>query len=514
MPLLRRANDPQRVAIADLGSNSFRLVVITYSPDYYKLSDEIREPVRIGAGMGEDEVIRPDRIQKAASTVHAFSGFIRAAGIEHAITVGTSAIRSAVNRDEVLAALGGPSGLAVQVLDAREEAWYGYLAAVNSTTLADGFMLDVGGGSLQAVQVADRLEQRHQSWPLGAVRVSERFLPDERATDKQIKALRKHVRQQVKEAGWLDAGGGPHVVGVGGTVRNLAGAALRAEGHPLEDVQGYELTAAALDDLISELADRPASERAQVPGIKPDRADIILGGALVLRTIMEVGSFEAIEVTHQGLREGLFYEHYLKGDPPLIDDVRARGVENLANIYRFEPEHVRHVATLSLSLFDRLGELGLHSDGPAERELLWAACMLHDIGVTIDYDDHHKHSRYLVMNAGLPGFTPREVALIAQATRYHRRGEPSLNGMDWLARNGDADLVVRLSALIRLSEQLERSRDQTVRSVGVEEVDGDAVCLDLVARGDPNVAVWSVERQAALFERAFGRRLELAVSTG
>ena len=110
----------------------------------------------------------------------------------------------------------------------------------------------------------------------------------------------------------------------------------------------------------------------------------------------------------------------------------------------------------------------MHRGDPKERELLWATAMLHDIGTAVDYDDHHKHSRYLILNAGLPGFSPREVALIGQAARYHRKGNPGLGEFSALARDGDEELLNRLAAAVRIAEQLERSRDQAVHACDVD----------------------------------------------
>src|SRR5207244_8284191 len=124
-----------------------------------------------------------------------------------------------------------------------------------------------------------------------------------------------------------------------------------------------------------------------------------------------------------------------------------------------------HVAKLSLELFDGLVAAGLYERDDADRELLWAACMLHDVGVVVDYDDHHKHSRYLILNAGLPGFTPREVELIALVARYHRKGTPDVGEMGGLARKGDDVRLSVLAGTVRLAEQLERSRDGSVRAV-------------------------------------------------
>ena len=491
-------DDPRRTAVIDLGSNTFRLVVFSAVPgSWWKRTDEIFEGVRVGAGLDASGELQPEAMARALRTIELFAHFCRATGLEDIRTVATSAIRDATNRDELLRA----SELDVRVISPEEEARYGYLAAVNSTTLDDGMMLDLGGGSVQLVRVRDRLAEDRGSWPLGAVRMTEHFLPDEEASKKQLKALRAHVAEQLEGVDWI----GGHTVAIGGTVRNLAAAVEREAGLPSFGVQGFVLERGALDDLVDELADRPASERGKVPGIKPSRADLILAGAVVIQTVMELGGIEGLEVTEAGLREGVFFESLL-GDPPLFPDVRQASVRNLSAQYHFEPAHVAHVAPLALEMFDALAAAGLHEGDPAERELLWAAAMLHDTGVAVDYDDHHKHSMYLILNGGLPGFSPREIALVALIARYHRKGDPELGDLEPYTRKGDEELLERCAALLRLAEQLERSRDQIVREARLHSDDGE-MRLELVGDGDVALARWAAERERSLFERVFGRSL-------
>ena len=503
----------ERIAVADLGSNSFRLVIYGYERGrWWQHADEIREAVRISEGIGEDGRLRRKPMERALRTAEVFDAYCHSTGVDQLEAVATSAIRDAPNRDDLLEQIEERTSLPVRVISTEEEARYGYLAIANSTTLSDGFGVDIGGGSVQVMRLSERLMASSESWPIGAVRMSERFLPGDESGDKAIKALRKHVRKKAERAEWFGRSNGDRLVGIGGTIRNLAAAIQRRAGVEAPDAQGYVVGRESLDELIAELASMPASKRGRVPGIKPDRGDVILGGAVVLSALMDAGGFDELDVTEAGLREGVFFERFLEGsDPPLFGDVRRASVENLARRYREELAHERHVAGLSLQLFDELARAELHDLGAKERELLWAASLLHDIGTAVDYDDHHKHSRYLILNAGLPGFTPRELTLIALIARYHRKGEPDASPLGKLAKKGDPQRLDVLAGIVRLAEQLERSRDQAVTAVHVHVNGSDkGVTLEPETSAEASVAIWSARRNADLLAEAIGREVEVA----
>ncbi|HLH15544.1 MAG TPA: Ppx/GppA phosphatase family protein [Solirubrobacteraceae bacterium] len=506
----------ERLAVIDLGSNSFRLVVFMAGDGWWRRTDEIYEPVRIGEGLMASGRLGEEPMRRALATLDVFAHFCRASGLDERSVdaVATSAIRDAENAAPFLERARECLGLPVRVLSREQEARYGYLAAVNSTTLRDGCVLDLGGGSLQLVRVADRRIERTGSWPLGTVRMSERFLPPNGpAKRRQLQELREHVTAQFAQARWpveLRGRSDERLVGIGGTVRNLAAAAQRAAGLPSNGVQGMLVGREALDELVRRLAALPAAERASVPGIKPARADLILAGAVVVQGVLLAGGFEALEATEAGLREGVFFERLLaEQDEPLFADVRRASVLNMAAQYHGDSEHTGHVARLALGMFDELARMGLHAGDARERELLWAACMLHDIGMSIDYDDHHKHSRYLILSGGLPGFSPVETAIVAQAARYHRKGMPAPGPMAALFAEGDEERLTRCATLLRLAEDLERSRDQLVRSTSLSLHDGE-VELKLLADGESAVPRWAARRERELFARAFDRELSVA----
>jgi exopolyphosphatase/guanosine-5'-triphosphate,3'-diphosphate pyrophosphatase len=505
--------DVRQVAVIDLGSNSWRLVVYMFIPgDWWKLTDEIYETVRIGAGLAETGRLGDAAMGRGLETLAVFEHFLAAHGLgpDAVHAVATSAIRDAANGEMFLKAARAASGLNIEVISDEDEARFGYVAAINSSTMTDGIVLETGGGSIQVIEVADRHAKSLQSFPLGAVRMTEQFLPGSGpARKRDIQRLRAHVRDALSELPAL-AAGGDRIVGMGGAVRNLAAAAQRMTDQPDIGVQGFVITREMLADLVQTLAALPVADRGEVPGIKVGRGDIILASAIVIETVVELGGFAGIEVTEASLRDGVFIARELLADAPepLFDDVRVAGVRNLAIQYESDLPHVEHVALLSLQMFDSLAAGGLFEPEPGERELLWAAAMLHDVGMTISYDDHHKHSYYLIVSAELPGFDPRERALIAQITRYHRKGTAKLGELAALTHAGDEDLLDRCSVILRLAEHLERGRDQSVREARLR-ANGHGVDLHLEAGGDLTLPRWSVERygDGEAFQRVFGRRL-------
>jgi exopolyphosphatase / guanosine-5'-triphosphate,3'-diphosphate pyrophosphatase len=502
----------RQVAVADLGSNSWRLVVFTYVPQtWWKRTDELYETVRIGAGLGATGRLSDEAMQRGLETLSVFERFCVANGIaaEDVHAVATSAIRDADNGPEFVNTAQDATALTIEVLSSEDEARLGYVAAVNTSTMTEGAVLEIGGGSMQLIRVADRRAHELISFRLGAVRLTEQFLPGSGpAKKKELGRVRAHVRKTLEDAPWLRASG-QRMVGIGGAVRNLAAASQRALDHLDIGVQGVVITRKMLAELVATLAALPVDERGYVPGIKPGRGDIILASALAIETVLDVGAFEGIEVTEASLRDGVFLDRVLlAGQEPLLADVREAAVRNLAIQYESDMAHVEHVALLALQMFDSLTDGGLFEPRPSERQLLWAASMLHDVGMTISYDDHHKHSYYLIVSAELPGFDPRERALIGQIARYHRKGAPKLGEIAPLAQAGDEALLDRCAVILRLAEHLERGRDQSVSQAQLRG-NGGGFDLHLEASGDLTLPRWSVERYGddEAFARVFGRRL-------
>jgi exopolyphosphatase/guanosine-5'-triphosphate,3'-diphosphate pyrophosphatase len=263
-------------------------------------------------------------------------------------------------------------------------------------------------------------------------------------------------------------------------------------GYPLDRLHAYELSREQVEVITDELRRRSSKQRLDLPGLNDERADVILAGALVVRQLMRAGKAPSIMISGEGLREGVFYEQFLPNQtPPLIPNLRSFAIENLVRVYGYEPLHVAKVC-----------ELALHGYGAWERELLDAAAMAHDVGVRVNYYDHHKHGAYIVLHGALPGWSHREIAIIASLVRGHRKGAIALGNLASILHTDDEQRIMRLASLLRIAEYLERSKGQVVRSLRCEL--GDPVRIVADTAGDATVELWDANRRTSLFRRAFG----------
>lgn len=498
---------PKRVGVIDLGSNSARVIVMNSRAGYsYHLEDEIREIVRLREGMtaaGLSEAA----MTRGLFTLRLFKQFCESLGVDHIIATATSAVREAANGATFLERVEREVGLKLRILDGDEEAYYGVLGALGAVPLQNGVVVDIGGGSAQVSQIRRHRFEQGQALTLGALALTERFVHSDPIKKTELKAVQNEIERQLDGVSWLAGQRGP-VVGLGGTIRNLAKIETARQKFPLQSINGLQLGVAALDEIIRQLCELPLSQRRRIPGLVRDRADIILPGALVIRAVLNRLGQSELTISESGLREGLFFEEFWRDLPyPVLPNLREFSVLNLARFYGYQEAHTAHVQMLALRLFDQLAPL--HGYGSLERGWLSAAALLHDIGTIIRYNDHHKHSQTLITSSGLPGYSPREVAMIALLARYHRKGTPALGEYAPLLETGDEGRLYRLAALLRLAEYLERGRSGIVHDVRVRW-DKKALWLDLVAQEYPTVELWSAQRIGLeLMESAYGRSVVL-----
>ncbi|WP_337867307.1 Ppx/GppA phosphatase family protein [Meiothermus sp.] len=493
----------QRLGIVDLGSGTARLVVYVYEPGkQFRLVDEIRETVRLGEGLATQGRLSKNGMQRALSALKLYADFAQATDLDEMRVIATSASRDAENGAEFMREV-RKLGLRVQVLSGEDEARYGVLAVANSFNFQDAWVMDLGGGSAQLSRMEGRAYREGRAYPLGAVRLTEMFLKSNPPKKGEVEDLERFVRREMKEVLAQVRDNPLPLVAMGGTVRNLAKLAQRRRDYPLDLVHGYFLSREELEEVVAMLTQRTTEQRRQLEGLQSDRADVIVAGGLVYRTVLREGGLEGLWISGQGVREGAFYREFLPS-PHLLGNVRGFYVRNLFARYPQDYGHTARVRHFCRLLFGLLAPL--HGYGQAEEQLLDEAALLHDIGMSVGYYDHHKHGEYLVMSAAIPGLTHREQVLLGLLVRYHRKGEPRPGAYRSVLQDGDTKRLLRLATILRIGEYLERSRAGRVEGLEIA-IGSKQVRLTLRAEEEPWVEISETGKQAGLFQQAFGREL-------
>ena len=245
--------------------------------------------------------------------------------------------------------------------------------------------------------------------------------------------------------------------------------------------------------------------RRSVPGLSPDRMDIIVAGLTVIDRLLSYFRTNRLQVHTGGVRDGLLLTMVEKSGTPTVD--RETAVLRLAGACGVNIAHSQKVAQLAGRLFDQLTPVGQWP--PTDRSLLETAAMLQDVGYLINYEDHHKHSYHLILNSDLPGFRPQELQLMANLARYHRGAEPKRKHRNFTQLSPEEQRRVRqLTSLLRVAGGLDRSHTQQVEDVTVE-VEATCIKLWVHAASEPELDLWGARRRSEMFEEVFKLPLQI-----
>ena len=517
----RRAIAPghRRVAAIDIGSNSIRQIVADVSSDgTIQVVDEMKAAPRLAAGLHATGALADTSIRAAIEAVDRMATLARQLGAQRIDSVATSAVRDASNAAEFLAAINKSSGLKVRVLDGEEEARLSFRSAVAHFDMGTGrtVVIDIGGGSLELALSAEGVIEHLVSLPYGAIRLTEDFLADG-ATPGRVRRLRRAVRdglrEQISRRDWR----GAQLIGSGGTFTNLAGMYLARQNLlTARSVHGARIPRSDLEHILDMLAGMTPEERREIPGLNPERADIIVAGITVAAEVLRRIKGRDIVVSRYGIREGLLLEA-ARVTPTIADpgEARARSVAEFAQRCHAEQPHSSHVQKLALVLFDAIGaRLGLSAE---DRQLLADAALVHDCGYHISFDRHHKHSYHLVLHADLLGLSPSEQVIIANVARYHRGTPPrkkhrNFGMLDKLLRRR----IRRLSAILRVADGFDRGHVGAVGDLKVRWMRRALriTPLPATARTPIQLEMWGASRKSELLAKISGVPVEIVAPGG
>ncbi len=505
------------IGIIDLGSNSVRLLIVRLFPDGSStVLNQVKHMVRLGEGGFTHSRLSEESMTRTIAVLRGLAEMCAVYHVSETIAIATAAVREATNGQDFIRRVYDKTGLSFTIVSGLEEARLIYLGVSSGLPHSDRLRLfiDIGGGSTELI-VGD--SQRHQnldSLKVGCVRLTDLFFGDGRqpVSSYSYAALQRYIRNEALHSFQrLAAFDIAEAVASSGTAQNLAEIAAALEDADaaregrLSRAARQTLTYRSLRRVVGELCRRTADERKLLPGINPNRADVLVAGAAILQTVMEEQGFESVLVSNRNLQNGILVDYLRRAFPDSVRPMlptREESVLQLARFCRFEEEHARHVARLALELFDSARAAGLHEADAVSRELLYYAALLHDIGIFISFSKHNAHSHYLIRNTELLGFTEREIEIMAAVAYFHRKRPSRKYPLFLELESGIREEVRLLSTFLTFAERMDKSHCQLVREVWFERGE-EGLELHLRSIEDCPIERGEVERSRKLLKKLF-----------
>ncbi len=503
------------IAAIDIGTSSMHMVIAEPVPGG-RPEILLREklPVRLGSGPKDMKRLDPAAVDRAIDALITCRALADANAAEvHAVA--TSAVREAEDPEVFLDRARDEAGIDVAVIAGVEEArliHLGVLGAVDFEAQKH-LVIDIGGGSTEVIVGEGRTPLELRSLKLGHVRLADRFFPDGRVEADSVDRCRTFIRSFVARLAPIVR---EHEVAVAagssGTFETLAAMRDALAPRPVGEIgAGRTISLDEVSEIcrrVSSIVDAPDRN---LPGLDAHRSDTIVAGALLAETLMTEFGLDDMMVSPDALREGLVLDRIDRrtpGEDALLhlDSIRASSVLRVAARHGENVVHARQSTDIALRLFDAAQDL--HGHGDDVRDVLEAAGMLHNIGRFVGHGAHHKHSYYLIRNSEhLAGFNERELELIAQVARYHRKSAPKSGHRAFAALSEqDQGVVSLLAGMLRIGIAL----DRTYRNAAADLT----VCIDDVVtigvRGDDlELELFAANERKALLESALGRAVEI-----
>lgn len=515
------------LAAIDIGTNSIHMVVVRIDPNLpaFTIIAKEKDTVRLGDRNPKTGDLTPEAMQRAIATLRRCQELATSFNVEQIVAVATSAVREAPNGREFLQRVDSEIGLFVNLISGQEEARRIYLGVLSGMEFNNHphMIIDIGGGSTELI-LGDSHEPRFlSSTKVGAVRLTAEFITTDPVSPTELQYLQAYIRGMLERPveellAHLEPGEEPRLVGTSGTIETLAAFHAREKlGIIPNPLHGYQLNCKDLKEMVKRLASLTLAQRSTIPGMSDKRSEIIVAGALILLEAMTLLGIETLIIGERALREGVIVDWMLSHG--LIEDrlryqgeVRHRNVIKVAQKYQVNLDYSERVANFALSLFHQT-KGHLHNWDSEERELLWAAAILHNCGLYVNHSAHHKHSYYLIRNGELLGFTEAEIEIIANIARYHRKSKPKKKHENYssLPSKKHRLLVSQLSALLRIAVALDRRQIGAIARLQCEYRPNEQELYLRLFPEQPNddcvLERWSLDYKKGIFEEEFGVRL-------
>jgi exopolyphosphatase/guanosine-5'-triphosphate,3'-diphosphate pyrophosphatase len=502
-------------AAIDIGSNSVRLKIARVVRGRLETLHEDREVTRLGESVFATGALDPHAMSHTLRVLRRFHRATQTHAADNVRVVATSALRDARNTRAFLDWVRTATGWKLEVISGLEEGRLIHLGVLANSRLAKtrALLIDLGGGSCELTVSLNGHIAEMVSLPIGAVRLTQTFLHDDPPRRIELEQMRAVIRREVSRIKQRIIAAKPQVtIATSGTPAALS-SFYAAKRRGYDESKPQTVPQPAVASLLKKLAKKNLTQRQELPGIGPRRAEIIVAGAMVFAEMMELCKLRSFRYLPLGLRDGLLAQlmadyHASTVMRERVESERHDALLAAAKHYRTDLPFAQRIRDLALQLFRRLQSV---HQLPAEyAEWLEAAAMLHEVGAYINRSGRRRHTYYVISNSEIFGYTPLQRRIIAAIARYVGKSLPSPNDRVMQMLPGIEQIhASKAVALLRLARALDQGRRAAVAEVKVRIHQDGRVRLMLKPRPPEGIELelWAVEQEKNYFETIFGREL-------
>ncbi|WP_110111762.1 Ppx/GppA family phosphatase [Bacillus sp. CGMCC 1.16541] len=487
----------------DIGSNTMRLVIYELKNEKsIRQIENVKVVARLRNYLDKNEILTKKGIEILLDTLKSFQVLTKHHALEKVNCIATATIRQAKNKQTIMEIVEKETDFTMTVFSEYEEAYYGFLAVIHSTSITEGVTIDIGGGSTEVTYFQNRELVEYHSFPFGALSLKLQFVKNHIPTPKEREQIEAYILSQFNSLPWLRHINVP-IVAIGGSARNMVQLHQNLIDYPLAGVHQYEMSHDDICQVKEHLDLLPYQEIQKLDGLSKDRADTIVPAIQVFHTLCEVTDSKTFILSRKGLREGVFFGEVIKRhEDVLLTDVLAKSLRELMEDYEMDEEHVKQMSELSPILFQHIRSSHSTCLQDEDLNLLKRAAQVFYLGEYIDAESSSQHTFYLLANRTIDGLNHKERLKLALVASY--KGKSTFKQYiapfkEWFTKEEYKRLLI-VGSILKFTHSLNATKRNVVNQLEVKIQEGQ-LFLTAQCHEDYRAEEYQTEKQKKQLEK-------------
>ncbi|WP_244833570.1 Ppx/GppA phosphatase family protein [Clostridium sp. BJN0001] len=463
-----------KIGVIYIGANSVKFTLMTIlKTGYYKIIDESTSDIKLATDLIYGNTISDKKITLTLDNVRSFKSLCKASSVNDIIAVANCSLSKAKNIDTLFNEIKTNFNIDVTLLSESDEIKSTFLAVVKSMHIENSLIIDICGASTHLSFVQNGKLENYTVIPFGTLTHAYKYDLRDRVLPNNLISAIDVIKDSVSNISWIKDHTFDSVICVGGTARAIYKIDRNKKRYPFDIVHNYEMTKNDVHHIYNLVKSKNYKQRINIEGLSKDRADLIVGGSVILNTILNYIDCDKIIISGRGLREGIMF-HYIENNYGEIKDVLDFNLNGIMDYLHINKTHSFNLYHMTQKLFNSL--YPIHKFKNTYDNVIKTSSLLHDSGISIDYYHHYRHSFYVILNSNINGLSHKELIMSALIGGTHLNLNnipitPYLSIINKL----DIKAINYISVLLSISEELDRSFENAIKDINVEITDSDVI---------------------------------------